>query len=51
MMAAVPERRIVAPRLKRRLEEPDRLDARLPFRWPQGEIGKTPAFIIPVASD
>ena len=31
--------------------EPDRLDARLPFRWPQGEIGKTPAFIIPVVSD
>lgn len=31
--------------------EPDRLDARLPLRWPQGEIGKIPAFIIPVTSD
>jgi hypothetical protein len=32
-------------------EEPDRLDARLPFRWRQGKIGKTPVFIIPIASD
>src|SRR5690606_33562782 len=30
--------------------EPDRLDARLPFRRPWGETGKTPTFIIPVAS-
>jgi hypothetical protein len=30
--------------------EPDRLDARLPFRWPQGETRKTPAFIVSVMS-
>ncbi len=26
----------------RRWAEPDRLDARLPLRWLQGETGKTP---------
>jgi hypothetical protein len=30
--------------------EPDRLNARLPFRRLQEETGKIPAFIIPVAS-
>jgi hypothetical protein len=29
---------------------PDRLDARLPIRWLQGETGKILASIIPVAS-
>jgi len=30
---------------------PDELGARLPFRWPQDEIGKNPAFAIAVTSD
>jgi hypothetical protein len=29
---------------------PGRVEARLPFRWPQQETGKTAAFAIPVAS-
>jgi hypothetical protein len=30
---------------------PDGWDARLPIRWPWGEIGKIPMFIVSVAPD
>jgi hypothetical protein len=38
------------PVLPARRHRPDGLDARLPFRWPQDETEKSPAFIISIVS-
>ena len=47
-----PDLKIVIANLKNSRDEdgPDGWGARLPFRWPQGETGKIPAFSISVLS-
>jgi hypothetical protein len=48
VIKAEQNRQQTLPVLPARRHKPDGLDARLPFRWPQEETGKSPAFIIPI---